>query len=84
MKYIYSKEIVTARKAALIETIQAGKAHGIFPRLAAVVCSADPAAASYLSVKRKHTEEVGARFEAVDLSIRRLTCRDPKSHHVAL
>ena len=68
MKYVYSREIVTVRKAALIEAIEAGKAHGICPRLAAVVCSTDPAAASYLSVKRKHTEEVGAGFEAVDLS----------------
>lgn len=68
MRHIYSKDIITVRKAALIETIQAGKAHGICPRLAAVVCSADPAAASYVSVKRKHTKEVGAGFEAVDLS----------------
>jgi methylenetetrahydrofolate dehydrogenase (NADP+)/methenyltetrahydrofolate cyclohydrolase len=48
MKFIYSKEIVAARKAALIETFQAGKVHGIFPRLAAVVCSADPATTSHL------------------------------------
>jgi methylenetetrahydrofolate dehydrogenase (NADP+)/methenyltetrahydrofolate cyclohydrolase len=68
MRHIYSKDIITARKAALIETIQAGKAHGICPRLAAVLCSADPVAASYVSVKRKHTKEVGAGFEAVDLS----------------
>jgi methylenetetrahydrofolate dehydrogenase (NADP+) / methenyltetrahydrofolate cyclohydrolase len=68
MKYIYSKDIITARKAALIKTIEAGKAHGICLKLAAVLCSADPAAASYVSVKRKHTEEVGADFEAVDLS----------------
>jgi methylenetetrahydrofolate dehydrogenase (NADP+)/methenyltetrahydrofolate cyclohydrolase len=68
MRFFNSKEIVAARKAALIETIQLGKAHGFCPRLAAVVCSADPAAASYVSVKRKHTEEVGAGFEAVDLS----------------
>jgi methylenetetrahydrofolate dehydrogenase (NADP+)/methenyltetrahydrofolate cyclohydrolase len=68
MKFFNSKEIVATRKAALIETIQAGKARGFCPRLAAVVCSADPAAASYVSVKRKHTEEVGAGFEAVDLS----------------
>jgi methylenetetrahydrofolate dehydrogenase (NADP+)/methenyltetrahydrofolate cyclohydrolase len=68
MIFFNSKEIVAARKAALIETIQLGKARGFCPRLAAVVCSADPAAASYVSVKRKHTEEVGAGFEAVDLS----------------
>jgi methylenetetrahydrofolate dehydrogenase (NADP+) / methenyltetrahydrofolate cyclohydrolase len=68
MRFFNSKEIVVARKAALIETIQLGKARGFCPRLAAVVCSADPAAASYVSVKRKHTEEVGAGFEAVDLS----------------
>ena len=68
MKYIYSKEIVAARKVILIETIQVRKSRGICPRLAAVICSADPAAASYVSVKRKHTEEVGAGFEAVDLS----------------
>ena len=47
MKFIYSKEIVAARKAALIETFQAGKVHGIFPRLAAGVCSADPATTSH-------------------------------------
>jgi methylenetetrahydrofolate dehydrogenase (NADP+)/methenyltetrahydrofolate cyclohydrolase len=68
MKHIYGKEIVATRKVALIESIQAWKPPGIRPRLAAVVCSADPTAASCISVKRKHTEEVGAAFEAVDLS----------------
>lgn len=94
MKFFNSKEIVATRKAALIETIQAGKARGFCPRLAAVVCSADPAAASYVSVKRKHTEEVGAGFEAVDLSsvgslaeIRNrisLLCERPDIHGVIL
>jgi methylenetetrahydrofolate dehydrogenase (NADP+)/methenyltetrahydrofolate cyclohydrolase len=68
MKLIYSKEIVATRKAALIKAVEAGKAHGICPKLVAIVCSQDPAAASYVSVKRKHTEEVGANFEAVDLT----------------
>lgn len=94
MKFFNSKEIVATRKAALIETIQAGKARGFCPRLAAVVCSADPAAASYVSVKRKHTEEVGSGFEAVDLSsvgslaeIRNrisLLCERPDIHGVIL
>jgi methylenetetrahydrofolate dehydrogenase (NADP+)/methenyltetrahydrofolate cyclohydrolase len=94
MKFFNSKEIVATRKVALIETIQAGKARGFCPRLAAVVCSADPAAASYVSVKRKHTEEVGAGFEAVDLSsvgslaeIRNrisLLCERPDIHGVIL
>jgi methylenetetrahydrofolate dehydrogenase (NADP+)/methenyltetrahydrofolate cyclohydrolase len=65
MKLIYAKEIVSERKAALTEATRALIARGITPKLAAVVCSADPAAASYVSVKRKHTEEVGGSFEVV-------------------
>ena len=68
MKLIYSKEIVAERKATLTEATRAMKARGITPKLAAVVCSADPAVASYVSVKRKHTEEVGGSFEVLDLS----------------
>jgi methylenetetrahydrofolate dehydrogenase (NADP+)/methenyltetrahydrofolate cyclohydrolase len=68
VKPIYSKEIVASRKARLIAAIGRAKAQGVRPKLAAVVCSPDPAAASYVSVKRKHAEEVGVEFEAVDLS----------------
>ncbi|HEY8063533.1 MAG TPA: bifunctional 5,10-methylenetetrahydrofolate dehydrogenase/5,10-methenyltetrahydrofolate cyclohydrolase [Methylosinus sp.] len=68
MQKIYSKEIVAVRKAALVDAIGALKARGVTPKLAAVVCSADPAASSYVAAKRKHAEEVGAAFEAVDLS----------------
>lgn len=68
MKLVYSKGIIAERKATLTETIRAMKARGITPKLAAVVCSADPAVASYVSVKRKHTEEVGGSFEVVNLS----------------
>ncbi|PWB93892.1 bifunctional 5,10-methylenetetrahydrofolate dehydrogenase/5,10-methenyltetrahydrofolate cyclohydrolase [Methylosinus sporium] len=68
MQKIYSREIVAARKAALVEAIGALRARGVVPKLAAVVCSADPAALSYVAVKRKHAEEVGADFEGVDLS----------------
>jgi methylenetetrahydrofolate dehydrogenase (NADP+)/methenyltetrahydrofolate cyclohydrolase len=68
MKLIYSKRIVSERKAALTEATRALIARGIRPKLAAVVCSADPAVASYVSVKRKHTEEVGGSFEVLDLS----------------
>ena len=68
MKHIYSKDIVAARKARLIDAFGEVKARGITPKLAAVICAADPAAASYVSVKRKHTEEVGGSFEVVDLS----------------
>jgi methylenetetrahydrofolate dehydrogenase (NADP+) / methenyltetrahydrofolate cyclohydrolase len=49
MKLIYSKEIVAERKATLTEATRAMKARGITPKLAAVVCSADPAVASYTS-----------------------------------
>jgi methylenetetrahydrofolate dehydrogenase (NADP+)/methenyltetrahydrofolate cyclohydrolase len=68
MKLIYSKEIVAERKATLTEATRAMKARGITPKLAAVVCSADPAVASYVSVKRKYTEEVGGSFEVLDFS----------------
>jgi methylenetetrahydrofolate dehydrogenase (NADP+)/methenyltetrahydrofolate cyclohydrolase len=68
MKPIYSKDIVAARKARLIDAFGAVKQRGITPKLAAVICAADPAAASYVSVKRKHTEEIGGAFEVVDLS----------------
>jgi len=68
MKPIYSKDIVAARKARLIDAFGALKQRGITPKLAAVICAADPAAASYVSVKRKHTEEIGGAFEVVDLS----------------
>ncbi len=68
MKPIYSKDIVAARKARLIDAFGAVKQRGITPKLAAVICAADPAAASYVSVKRKHTEEIGGVFEVVDLS----------------
>ena len=68
MKPIYSKDIVAARKARLIDAFGALKQRGITPKLAAVICAADPAAASYVSVKRKHTEEIGGVFEVVDLS----------------
>ena len=68
MKHIYSKDIVGARKARLIDAFGAVKRRGIAPKLAAVICAADPAVASYVSVKKKHTEEVGGSFEVVDLS----------------
>ena len=68
MKPIYSKDIVAARKARLIDAFGEVKQRGITPNLAAVLCAADPAAASYVSVKRKHTEEIGGVFEVVDLS----------------
>ena len=68
MKPIYSKDIVAARKARVIDAFGAVKQRGITPKLAAVICAADPAAASYVSVKRKHTEEIGGVFEVVDLS----------------
>jgi methylenetetrahydrofolate dehydrogenase (NADP+)/methenyltetrahydrofolate cyclohydrolase len=68
MKHIYSKDIVGARKARLVEAFGAVKRRGIAPKLAAVICAADPAVASYVSVKKKHTEEVGGSFEIVDLS----------------
>ena len=68
MKHIYSKDIVSARKARLVEAFGAVKRRGIAPKLAAVICAADPAVASYVSVKKKHTEEVGGSFEIVDLS----------------
>ena len=68
MKPIYSKDIVAARKARLIDAFGAVKQRGITPKLAAVICAADPAAASYVSVKRKHTEEIGGVFEVDDLS----------------
>jgi len=68
MKLIYSKDIVASRKARLIDAFQQLKTRGVTPRLAAVVCTSDPAVASYVSVKRKHTEEVGGSFEVVDLS----------------
>ena len=68
MKPIYRKDIVAARKARLIDAFGAVKQRGITPKLAAVICAADPAAASYVSVKRKHTEEIGGVFEVVDLS----------------
>jgi len=68
MKPIYSKDIVAARKARLIDAFGVVRQRGITPKLAAVICAADPAAASYVSVKRKHTEEIGGGFEVVDLS----------------
>ncbi len=68
MKHIYSKDIVSARKARLVEAFGAVKRRGIAPKLAAVIRAADPAVASYVSVKKKHTEEVGGSFEIVDLS----------------
>ncbi|MGA8172030.1 MAG: bifunctional 5,10-methylenetetrahydrofolate dehydrogenase/5,10-methenyltetrahydrofolate cyclohydrolase [Methylocystis sp.] len=68
MKRIYSKDIVAARKTRLIDAFGAVKRRGITPKLAAVICTADPAAASYVSVKRKHTEEIGGAFEIVDLT----------------
>lgn len=68
MKYIYSKDIVEERKTSLARAIATLKERGVRPKLAAVVCSADPAAQSYVAVKRKHTNEVGGAFEAVDLS----------------
>jgi methylenetetrahydrofolate dehydrogenase (NADP+)/methenyltetrahydrofolate cyclohydrolase len=52
MKLIYSKEIVSKRKVALTEATRALIARGITPKLAAVICSADPTVASYVSEKR--------------------------------
>ncbi len=68
MNLIYSKDVVAERKAALALAFQALGARGITPRLAAVVCSADPVVASYVAVKKKHTEAVGGAFETVNLS----------------
>ncbi len=68
MKLLYSKEIAAEHKARLVGGVAALKQQGIKPRLTAIVCSDDPAAQSYVAVKRKHTNEVGAAFEAVDLS----------------
>ncbi len=68
MKYIYSKEIVTERKARLTEKVRELRARGIVPKLVAIVCSKDPAVASYVAVKKRHTEEVGGFFEVADLS----------------
>lgn len=68
MRYLYSKDLVAQRKSALASAIADLRGCGTTPRLAAVLCSADPAVLSYVAVKRKHTEEVGAVFEAVDLS----------------
>ncbi|HXW71614.1 MAG TPA: bifunctional 5,10-methylenetetrahydrofolate dehydrogenase/5,10-methenyltetrahydrofolate cyclohydrolase [Methylocella sp.] len=68
MRHLYSKDIVTQRKARLVESISALKEQGIRPKLTAIVCSGDSAARSYVAVKRKHTNEVGGAFEAVDLS----------------
>jgi methylenetetrahydrofolate dehydrogenase (NADP+) / methenyltetrahydrofolate cyclohydrolase len=68
MKHLYSKDIVAERKARLAQSISALKEHGVRPKLTAIVCSDDSAAQSYVAVKRKHTNEVGGAFEAVDLS----------------
>ncbi|ARN81567.1 bifunctional 5,10-methylenetetrahydrofolate dehydrogenase/5,10-methenyltetrahydrofolate cyclohydrolase [Methylocystis bryophila] len=68
MRRLYSKEIVAERKARLVQSIATLKQQGIKPRLTAIICSEDAAAQSYVAVKRKHTNEVGAAFEAVDLS----------------
>lgn len=68
MRKIFSRDIVAARRAALVTAVSGLGARGVKPKLAAVTCSADPAALSYVAVKRKHAEEVGAGFEAVDLS----------------
>ncbi len=68
MEYIYSKDIVVERKARLTEAVQKLRARSILPKLVAVVCSKDPAVASYVSVKKRHTEEIGGSFEVADLS----------------
>jgi methylenetetrahydrofolate dehydrogenase (NADP+) / methenyltetrahydrofolate cyclohydrolase len=68
MRLLYSKEIVAERKARLVQSILALRQQGVRPRLTAIVCSEDPAAQSYVAVKRKHTNEIGAAFEAIDLS----------------
>ena len=68
MRRLYSKDIVTERKAWLVQSIAALKQQGVKPRLTAIVCSGDAAAQSYVAVKRKHTNEIGADFEALDLS----------------
>jgi methylenetetrahydrofolate dehydrogenase (NADP+) / methenyltetrahydrofolate cyclohydrolase len=68
MRSLYSKDIVAERKARLVQSIAALKQHGVRPRLTAIVCSSDAAAQSYVAVKRKHTNEIGADFEALDLS----------------
>ncbi len=68
MKYLFSKDIVARRKARLVAFISALKEQGIRPKLTAIVCSDDSAAHSYVAVKRKHTNEVGGAFEAIDLS----------------
>ena len=68
MRSLYSKDIVAQRKARLVQSISALKRQGVKPRLAAIVCSDDPAAQSYVAVKRKHTNEIGADFESLDLS----------------
>ena len=67
MRRLYSKDIVTERKARLVQSIAALK-QSVKPRLTAIVCSGDAAAQSYVAVKRKHTNEIGADFEALDLS----------------
>ena len=68
MRSLYSRDIVAERKARLVQSIAALKQHGVRPRLTAIVCSSDAAAQSYVAVKRKHTNEIGADFEALDLS----------------
>ena len=68
MKHLYSKDIVAERKARLVQSISALKEQGVRPKLTAIVCSDDSAAQSYVAVKRKHTNEVGGAFEAIDLS----------------
>lgn len=68
MKLLYSKAIVADRKARLVQSISTLKLDGLKPRLAAIVRSDDPAAQSYVAVKRKHANEIGVDFESVDLS----------------
>jgi len=52
----------------LIDSVGAGKPAGFAPSSRRWSARRTPAAASYVAVKRKHTEEVGAAFEALDFS----------------
>jgi methylenetetrahydrofolate dehydrogenase (NADP+)/methenyltetrahydrofolate cyclohydrolase len=67
MKSIFSIDIVAQRKAELALAFAAVKARGTIPRLAAAFRTDDPAVASYVAAKRRHTEEVGGAFETLDL-----------------
>ncbi|HMK90849.1 MAG TPA: bifunctional 5,10-methylenetetrahydrofolate dehydrogenase/5,10-methenyltetrahydrofolate cyclohydrolase [Methylocystis sp.] len=68
MQLISSKDIVAQRKAGVAAAVAALRARGVAPKLAAVLCSTDPAVMSYVASKRKHIHEVQGLFEAVVLS----------------